>query len=195
MATRVDAVEAAGDPQRLDVVAAGDRVRDRGVADRRTVAARAAAHHEVLVVRARCRRRRSRVMPPTNCRLSSQRWVRHGSSWLVWVSISANAVAVLAGDLAAGVHDEQLAAVVGEHERLHGEVAVDADAAGEVVDEAGDERAGGGVHGGEADRGRAVDRGELAADVDGGVRRLDRASPAAFAFGGEAGVTARRWSG
>ncbi len=53
----------------------------------------------------------------------------------------ADAVAVLAGDLAPGVDDEQLGAVVREHQRLHGEGAVDADAAGDVVVEAGDDRA------------------------------------------------------
>ena len=90
-------------------------------------------------------------MPPTNCRLSSHRWVRHGQQ-LVGLGVDqADAVAVLAGDLATGVHDEQLAVVVREDERLHGEGTVDADAAGEVVDEAGDERAGGGVDRGEAD--------------------------------------------
>ncbi len=31
----------------------------------------------------------ARWMPPTNCRLSSQRRVRHGSSWFVVVLISA----------------------------------------------------------------------------------------------------------
>ena len=50
----------------------------------------------------------------------------------------ADAVAVLAGDLAPGVDDEQLALVVGELRALDGQRAVDADAAGEVVDEAGD---------------------------------------------------------
>jgi hypothetical protein len=44
----------------------------------------------------------------------------------------ADAVAVLVGDLAAGVDDQQLGVVVGELELLDGEHAVDADATGKA---------------------------------------------------------------
>src|SRR4029450_896057 len=81
----------------------------------------------------------------------------------------AEAVAVLVGDLAAGVDDQQPAVVVGELELLNGEHAVDADAAGDVVDEPGHDRAGGAVHGDQADTGGAVHGLEVAADVQGGV--------------------------
>ena len=77
----------------------------------------------------------------------------------------AHAVAVLAVDLPAGVHDEQLALVVGELELRHAELAVDADAAGELVVEGHVDRAGSGVHRGEAGAELAVDPAEPAADV------------------------------
>ena len=60
---------------------------------------------------------KARWMPPTNCRLSSHSRVRHGQQLLGGGVDQADAVAVLAVDLAAGVHDEQLAQVVGEHQR------------------------------------------------------------------------------
>jgi hypothetical protein len=85
------------------------------------------------------------------------------------VSFQADAVAVLVGDLAAGVDDQELGVVVGELELLDGEQAVDADAAGHVVDEAGDDRAGGAVDRHQADPGGAVHGLEVAAHVQGGV--------------------------
>ena len=132
---RVDAVEGPRDPQRLDVVAAVDRVGDGRVADRRAVATGTAGDDEVLVVRGDvtgvdagdAADELQVVVPQTAA--PRQQLVGRGVD-------QADAVAVLAGDLASGVDDEQLGAVVGQLQRLHGEGAVDADAAGEVVVEA-----------------------------------------------------------
>ena len=165
---RVDAVEVARDPQRLDVVVAGHREGDGGVVDRRAVAAGAAADHEVLVVGGDvagvdpldAADELEVVVPQAGA--PGQQLVGLGAD-------QADAVAVLVGDLAAGVDHQQLGVVVGELELLDGEHAVDADAAGHVVDEAGDDRAGGAVDGDQADAGGAVDGLELAADVHGGV--------------------------
>ena len=165
---RVDAVEVARDPQRLDVVVAGDREGDGGVVDRRTVAAGAAADHEVLVVGGDvagvdaldAADELEVVVPQAGA--PGQQLVGLGAD-------QADAVAVLVGDLAAGVDDQQLGVVVGELELLDGEQAVDADAAGHVVDEAGDDRAGGAVDRGQAHPGGAVHGLEVAAHVQGGV--------------------------
>ena len=94
-----------------------------------------------------------RVTPPTNWRLSSQSRLRQGSSWLVCGVDQAHAVAVLAVDLASGVHDEQLAVIVGQHEGVHAERAVGADATGDVVDEARHDLTGGGVQRGQGTAG------------------------------------------
>ena len=85
----------------------------------------------------------------------------------------ADAQPVLAGDLAAGVDDEQLAVVVRQLQLLHAEGAVDADATGDRVDEAGVDRAGRGVGRGQTGHVDAVDLGEPATDVEGGVGRRD----------------------
>jgi hypothetical protein len=80
-----------------------------------------------------------------------------------------DAVAVLAGDLAAGVDDEQLAVVVRQHQRLNRQRPFHTDAAGDVVLETGDNGTGRRVDRGQAGSGDVVDRGELAPDVHGGV--------------------------
>ena len=112
---RVDAVEAAGDPERLDEVASGDRVGDSGVADGRCVTTGAAGHDEVLVVRrdvhgvdaGHTTDAGEVVVPepraPREQLLAGRVDDGHGEP-------------VLAGDLATGVQHEELGVVVGELE-------------------------------------------------------------------------------
>ena len=106
-----------------------------------------------------CHRRTAGCRPTGGCAT--------GSSCFVAVSMSATPSTFLAGHLPAGVHDEELRLVVGEHWSAGRRGAVDADAGGDVVDEAG-------VHLRLSWRrppratpaGRSVDLGEPAADVD-----------------------------
>ena len=180
----VDAVEHARDPQRLDEVAALERVGDHRVADRRTVAAGAARDHEVGVVgrdRARDDPRDAadvlEVVVPEPA-APRQQLVRRRVD-------QGGGVAVLAVDLAARVHHEQLALIVRQHDGVHAEGAVGADATGDVVDEALHDLARGGADRGQGAARNPVDRRELAADVDGGVGRVDRGR-LAVRVGGEA---------
>ena len=160
---RVDAVEVPGDPQRLHVgVLEGrgvERVGHRGVADRRRVTTRAAGHDEVGVVG-----RDVGAVDPGDTADPTEVQVPQGAAerqQLLGGGVDdAHAEPVLAVDLPAGVHDEELAVVVGELELRDAELAVDADAAGEVVVEGRVDGARRGVHRGQAGLQHAVDAGE-----------------------------------
>src|SRR6185437_4916193 len=84
------------------------------------------------------------------------------------------AVPVLAGDLPAGVHDQELGLVVGELQLLHGQGPTDADAAGDRVLERRVHDTGGGVDRGQGAHRDVVELGEPATDVQRRVRRGQR---------------------
>ena len=91
-----------------------------------------------------------RVTPPTRPRFVVPQPAAPWQQLLGGGVDDAHAQPVLAGDLPAGVDDEQLGVVVGQLQLRHAELAVDADAAGEVVVEARVDGARGGVHRGQA---------------------------------------------
>ena len=165
----VDGVEVPGDPDRLRVAVVVEVEDDHRVVDRRPVATGAAGHDELGVVR-----RDVAAVDPLDAAdelqvVLPQRGLPRGQ--LVGAGVDdRHAVPVLPVDLPAGVDHDQAALVMGELQPLHGQPAVGADAAGDVVDEVRPHRAGLHVQRGQGAARHVADRGEPAAGVDRRVR-------------------------